>query len=107
MPETKDSYKPRNWKAYNESLCYRGSLVLWLEEGMYCHWQDASELGKVVGEKHYPDMVIEFCLTIKQVYGLALRQCTGFIKSVFALMGLSGLAVPDYSTLYRRSSALM
>ncbi|WPP50283.1 transposase [Catalinimonas niigatensis] len=45
-------------------------------------------------------------MTIKQVYGLALRQCTGFIKSIFALMGLSELAVPDYSTLCRRSSAL-
>ena len=86
--------------------CCRGSLVLWLEEGVYRHWRDISQYGKVVGEKHYLDMVIEFCLTIKEVYGLALRQCTGFIKSVFSLMGLSDLAVLDYSTLCRRSSAL-
>lgn len=106
MPEPKDSYKPRNWKAYNESLCRRGSLVLWLEESVYRHWRDISRLGKVVGEKQYSDLVIEFCLTIKQAYNLALRQCTGFIKSVFALMGLSELVVPDYSTLCRRASAL-
>ena len=86
MPVTKDTYKPKDWKAYNESLCCRGSLVLWLEEGVYRHWRDISRLGKVAGEKQYSDMVIELCLTIKQVYGLALRQCTGFIKSVFALM---------------------
>jgi hypothetical protein len=86
MPVTKDTYKPKDWKAYNESLCRRGSLVLWLEEGVYRHWRDISRLGKVAGEKQYSDMVIELCLTIKQVYGLALRQCTGFIKSVFALM---------------------
>lgn len=106
MPEAKDNYKPRDWKAYNASLCRRGSLVLWLEEGVYRHWRDISRLGKVVGEKQYSDLVIEFCLTIKQVYNLALRQCTGFIKSILALMGLSDLAVPDYSTLCRRASAL-
>ena len=106
MPETKGNYKPRNWKAYNESLCRRGSLVLWLEEGVYRHWRDVSKRGKVVGEKQYPDMVIEFCLTIKQVYDLALRQCTGFINSIFSLMGLSDLAVPNYSTLCRRASSL-
>lgn len=106
MPEPQDNYKPRNWKAYNESLCRRGSLVLWLDESVYRHWRDVSQLGKVVGEKQYSDLVIEFCLTIKQVYNLALRQCTGFIKSIFALMGLSVLAVPDYSTLSRRASAL-
>ncbi|MEK6482362.1 IS5 family transposase [Catalinimonas sp. 4WD22] len=106
MPETKDTYKPKDWKAYNESLSRRGSLVLWMEEGTYRAWRDISRLGKVVGEQQYSDVVIEFCLTIKQVYGLALRQCTGFIKSIFALMGLSELAVPNYSTLCRRASAL-
>ena len=80
--------------------------MLWLEEGVYRHWRDISQLGKVVGEKQYSDLVIEFCLTIKQVYNLALRQCTGFIKSIFALIDLSDLAVPDYSTLCRRASTL-
>ena len=106
MPETKDTYKPQDWKAYNKSLCHRGSLVLWMEERVYRHWRDISELGKVVGEKQYSDVTIEFCLTIRQVYGLALRQCTGFIKSIFAFMELSELAVPDYSTLCRSASAL-
>lgn len=106
MPEPKDIYKPRNWKAYNKSLCQRGCLTLWLSDSLYRHWSDISRQGKVVGEKYYPDMVIELCLTIKQVYGLPLRQCTGFLESIFALMGLSYLAVPDYSTLSRRSSSL-
>ena len=80
--------------------------MLWLEERVYRHWRDVSQRDNIVGEKRYPDMVIEFCLTIKQVYDLALRQCTGFIRSIFALMGLSELTVPDYSTLSRRASAL-
>ena len=73
---------------------------------MYRHWRDISRQGKVVGEKQYPDLVIKFCLTVKSVYGLKLRQCTGFISSIFGLMGLSELAVANYSTLCRRSSTL-
>lgn len=106
MPEVKDVYKPRDWKTYNSSLCQRGSLTLWLSDRVYSHWQELSSRPKVVGEKHYPDMVIELCLTIKQVYGLPLRQCTGFLQSLFALMGLPELTVPNYSTLSRRASGL-
>ena len=76
-----------------------------MEDGVYRHWRDISRLGKVVGAQQYSDVVIEFCLTIKQVYVLALRQCTDFMKS-FALMGFSALAVLDYSTLCRKAAAL-
>ena len=106
MSEDKDTYKLRNWKTYNESLCKRGSLILWLDESLYRHWREISTSKKVVGEKLYPDVIIEMCLTIKQVYGLKLRQSTGFIGSIFALMGLPSLAVPNYSTLSRRASGL-
>lgn len=106
MPESKDIYKPRNWKAYNESLCRRGSLTLWLSDRVYRHWRDITNQSKVVGEKHYPDLIIELCLTIKQVYHLPLRQSTGFLQSIFSLMGLSDLVVPNYSTLSRRSAGL-
>ncbi len=77
MPEMKDKYKPRNWKAYNESLCRRGSLVLQLEESIYRHWRDMSQLRKVVGEKQYSDLVMEFCLTIKADSG----QASGAVKT--------------------------
>lgn len=106
MPEKKDNYKPLDWEGYNASLCQRGSLTLWLEEGVYRQWRDACQHGKVVGQKFYPDVVITLCLTIKQVYHLALRQSTGFIASIFSLMGLTDLVVPDYSTLCRRGAAL-
>ncbi|WKN45625.1 hypothetical protein [Tunicatimonas pelagia] len=49
MPESKDKYKHRDWKAYNESLCRRGSLVLWLDEKVYRHWRDVSLHGKSRG----------------------------------------------------------
>jgi len=106
MPESKDKYKPRNWKAYNASLCKRGSLTLWLSDQVYQEWCDISNQDKVVGEKYYPDLIIELCLSIKQVYQLPLRQSTGFLQSIFSLMGFSDLVVPNYSTLSRRSAGL-
>ena len=44
-------------------------------------------------------------LTMRTVFGLALRQTEGLIGSVVALLGLA-LAVPDHSTLSRRSKTL-
>ena len=106
MPASKDIYKPTDWKAYNDSLCLRGSLTLWLEDSVYREWRDLSTRGISVGEKHYPDIVILTCLTLKQVYGLKFRQCTGFVRSLFALMGLGKLPIPNYSTLSRRSGGI-
>jgi hypothetical protein len=42
---------------------------------------------------------------MRMVFGLALRQTEGLIGSVVALLGLA-LAVPDHSTLSRRSRTL-
>jgi hypothetical protein len=39
-------------------------------------------------------------------YGLAFRQSTGFLESLFFLMGKGSLPVPDYSTLCRRQKSL-
>jgi len=40
-------------------------------------------------------------LTLKDLFGLALRQTTGLVESVLKLCGLSWPA-PDFSTLCRR-----
>jgi hypothetical protein len=42
---------------------------------------------------------------MRTVFGLALRQTEGLIGSIVALLGLA-LAVPDHSTLSRRSKTL-
>ena len=44
-------------------------------------------------------------MTVRLVYGLALRQTEGFLRSVSALLDL-GLRIPDHSTLSRRSKGL-
>lgn len=42
---------------------------------------------------------------MKVVFGMALRQKTGFVESVLKLIGLDW-AVPDFSTLSRRQETL-
>ena len=44
---------------------------------------------------------IQTCLTMKVLFGMALRQTTGFVDNLLRLVGL-GRAVPDFSALSRR-----
>ena len=108
LPTTrsKDTYKIKNWQTYNKSLCQRGSLTLWLEESVLEEWESASKKNKEVGEQTYSDSIIQCCLLLKINYRLRLRQSTGFLASLFLLMGKSHLVVPDYTTLCRRQKSL-
>ncbi len=102
----KDRYKIRNWKAYNKSLCTRGSLTIWIEDSLLRAWRDIDPDKKIVGEKLYPDSIIQCCLLLGKVYHQPLRQTTGFIASLLKVMGHESYAVPDYTTLCRRQSIL-
>ena len=42
--------------------------------------------------------MIRFCLTLKVVFGLALRQTVGFATSLLKFLGMN-VPVPDFSTL--------
>ena len=57
------------------------------------------------GQPHYSALAIVTALTMRAVFGLALRQTEGLIGSVIALLGLD-LTVPDHSTMSRRSKTL-
>ena len=46
------------------------------------------------------------CLQMKVVYGLTLQESEGFVESLFDLMRLGELPVPDYSTLSKRQGDL-
>jgi hypothetical protein len=48
---------------------------------------------------------IQACLTFKILFGLPLRQSTGFVASLLKLVGLDWTA-PDFSTLCRRQKTL-
>lgn len=95
-------YRTLNWSAYNASLRERGSLSVWFDPDMAWH---ASPSGKRGGQRVFSDAAIQACLTIKVLFGLPLRQTTGFVASLLKLAGLDW-PVPDYSTLCRRQRTL-
>ena len=96
------TYRTRNWPAYNEALKRRGSLTIWFDPGMT--W-DAAPTGRRGRQQTYSDAAIQTCLSMKVLFGMALRQTTGFVESLLKLVGL-GWAVPDFSTLSRRQKTL-
>jgi transposase len=95
----------RNWSNYNAGLKQRGSLTFWIDETVLSGWVEPGLSGKRGESRYYSDVAIATMGTIKSVYGLAGRQCQGFLESIFELMGLD-LAVPDHSTLSRRLGQL-
>ena len=98
----KKRYKTTNWAQYNASLKARGSLTIWLDKRMT--WFAATR-GKRGRSPKFSDAAIQFCLTLKNLFGLALRQATGLVESVLQLSGLTW-PTPDFSTLSRRQQTL-
>lgn len=96
------SYKTVNWPEYNKALRRRGGLTIWFDPGMT--WA-AKPTGKRGRQPIYGDPAIQTRLTKKVLFGMALRQTTGFVESVLQLIGLDW-AVPDFSTLSRRQKTL-
>ncbi len=98
---SKPRYKTSNLRAYNQALKRRGSLTVWFDMGM--EWE-ATLTGKRGRQQTYSDAAIQACLTLKVLFGLPLRQTTGFMESLLALSGLSW-SVPDFSTVSVRCLA--
>jgi hypothetical protein len=68
---TPSAYRTKNWPAYNEALKRRGSLTIWFDPAMT--WE-AAPTGKRGRQPHYSDAAIQTCLTMKVLFGMALRQ---------------------------------
>lgn len=98
----KTIYKTTNWPDYNLALKQRGSLTVWFDPAMV--WE-AEPTGKRGRQPTYSDGAIQACLTLKVLFGMALRQTTGFVASLLNLAGLDW-SVPDFSTLSRRQKTL-
>ena len=96
------TYKTLNWPACNKALKRRGSLTIWFDLDMA--WA-AKPTGKRGRQPVYGDAAVQTCLTMKMLFGMALRQTTGFVESLLHLIGLDW-AVPDFSTLSRRQKTL-
>ena len=92
-------YRTTNWSEYNAALRKRGSLLVWLDREM--EWF-APKRGRPGRPETFSDAAIQFCLSIKVLFGLALRQTIGMVASLLKLAGLEHWPVPDYTTLCRR-----
>ena len=101
---TKQRYRVRNWREYEAGLRKRGDLTLWFSEEAIAAWR-APPGEKPGGQTVYSDLAIEVGLTVRLVYGLALRQTEGFLQSISTLLDL-GLRIPDHTTLSRRAKDL-
>jgi hypothetical protein len=89
------TYKTLNWPEYNKALKRRGSLTIWFDPDMTWAAQPTGRRGR---QPVYSDAAVQTCLTMKVLFGMALRQTTGFVESLLRLIGLDW-AVPDFSTL--------
>ena len=99
---TSSTYKTTNWADYNAALKRRGSLTIWFDPEM--NW-DGIPSGKRGRSQTFSDAAIQTCLTMKVLFGMALRQTTGFMESLLRLTGLDW-DVPDFSTICRRQRTL-
>ena len=95
-------YKTTNWSVYNEALRQRGSLTIWFDADMEWIPPPTGRRGR---QQSFSDAAIQACLTMKVLFGMPLRQTTGFVQSLLQLVGL-GWSVPDFSTLCRRQRTL-
>lgn len=97
-PSCKLHYHTTNWKQYSACLEALGSLTMWLDKRT-CWF--AAACGKRGRSPKFSDAAIQFCLTLKHLFGLALRQPTGLVQLVEQLCGLTW-SVPGLITLCRR-----
>ena len=111
---TPPTYKTRNWPAYNKALKRRGSLSIWFDPGMI--WA-AAPTGRRGRQRDYGDAAIQTCLTMSEgvpetirgivsartLFGMALRQTTGFVESLLRLVGLDW-AVPFVGQSFHRKA---
>ena len=95
-------YQTKNWPSYNAALKRRGSLSIWFDLEMV--WVPPLS-GKRGRQLQFSNAAIQTCLTLKLLFGMPLRQTTGFVASLLRMVGLDW-AVPDFSTLCRRQRTL-
>src|SRR3954465_12922936 len=100
----KQRHRVTNWAEYDAALRARGSLTVWFTPEAIAAWAAPPRTSRG-GQPSYSNLAIATALTLRAVFGLALRQTEGLIGSVLQLLDLD-LPVPDHSTLSRRAETL-
>ena len=100
----KARYRVANWPDYDAALVRRGDLTVWFTEEAVAAWH-APATGQRGGQPTYSAIAIETALTLRLVFHLPLRQTEGLLRSIVDLLGVD-IAIPDHTTLSRRSGGL-
>ena len=103
-PRYKKKYRVTNWKVYEQSLCNRGSLTLWISPSVIKSWKPRTTKRRGRRQR-FSDRAIETILSLRLIFHLSLRQTEGFVTSIFQLMKLN-LKVPDHTTLSIRGRTI-
>lgn len=98
--------KIKNWSEYNKSLKNRDNLSIFISESLIKDGRLIMPVktGRPGRPLEYIDKLIEFVLTIRELFHLPLRQATGFIEFLFKMMGISGS--PDYTTVSKKMNGI-
>lgn len=99
-----NQYKITNWREYNQGLKQRGSLEIWIEEGVEKSWYYEGKKQKGA-QFTYSDSCIKMICYIREVYKLPYRQTQGFMESLIQKLQWK-VKVPDYTLINRRRKKL-
>jgi hypothetical protein len=77
-------------------------LLIWLDKEMCWHGSASGKRGRT---PKYSKAAVQFCLTIKSLFNLPLRQAMGMSQSLLGLAKLDW-QVSDFSTISRRQKHL-
>ena len=70
-PKYKTVYRVKNWRAYDQSLCDRGDITLWLSQDAIDAWPPP-QTGKRGAQPVYSDAAIETALSLRLLFRLRL-----------------------------------
>ena len=93
-----------NWREYEGGLRRRSSLTLWITAETIDGWS-AVRRSAPGGQTTYSDGANQTLLMLRAAFTLALRQAEGLMSLIVQLLGCA-LAVPDHSSVSRRSARL-
>src|SRR5271163_1622260 len=100
----RDRYRVTNWPEYDAALVRRGSPTVWFTEEAVAAWH-APATRERGGQPIYSAIAIETGLALRLVFHQPLRQTEGLLRSIADVLGLD-IAIPDHTTLSRRSGGL-
>jgi hypothetical protein len=93
-----------NWPEYDAVLMRRGDLTVWFTEEALAAWH-APATGERGGQPVYSSLAIETGLTFRMVFHQPLRQTEGMLRSIAEVLKVD-IAIPDHTTLSRRSGSV-